>query len=46
MQTQACERFLPLCRSVALTLDPDHVNPQQSVQRLQRNTSHFRVSAL
>lgn len=38
--------FLPLCRSVALTLDSDHVNPQQSIEGLQCNTSHFWVSTL
>lgn len=40
------KRFSPLCCSVALTLDPDHVNPQQSIEGLQCNTSHFWVSTL
>lgn len=38
--------YLPLCCGVALTLYPDHVDPQQSIQRLQCNTSHFRIPTL
>lgn len=38
--------YLPLCCSVALTLDSDHVDPQQTIQGLQCNACHFRVSTL
>lgn len=37
---------LPLRCSVALTLDSDHVNPQQSIKRFKCNAGHFRISTL
>lgn len=36
----------PLCGCVALTLDPDDVNPEQPIQRLQCYTRHFGVFVL
>lgn len=36
----------PLCRSVALALDSDHVNPQQAVERLQSHAGHLGVFIL
>lgn len=37
---------LPLCGGVALTLDPDDVDPQQPVERLQCYTRHFGIFVL
>lgn len=36
----------PLCDSITFTLDPDNVDPQQSVERLQRHAGHFWVFVL
>lgn len=44
--SRVTSQYLPLRRSVALTLDSDHVNPQQTIQRLQGHASHFGISAL
>jgi len=38
--------ILPLGSCVAFTFNSDHVNPQQSVQRFQCNSSHFGVLIL
>ena len=37
---------LPLCSSVALTFYPDHIDPQQAVERFQSHTCHLRVFIL
>lgn len=36
----------PLRYSIALTLYPNYINPQQPIQRLQCNSRHFRVFIL
>lgn len=38
--------LLPLCSSVALTLNPDHVDPQQAVERFQSHACHLGILVL
>lgn len=42
----SCFWHWPLRDSVTFTLDPDDVNPEQSVKWLQRHTGHFWVFVL
>lgn len=49
MQCKYCndsKYLLPLCSSVALTLNPDHVDPQEAVERFQSHAGHLRILVL